>query len=303
MTRSEDATAAIVMRSSTGGLLSDCCDDGTGQVAGGRVGRLDDEGQAVHARRPGLDVPRGIARPSVLRAVHSSPPARTEPMGSSGRATSPPGRPPGSDPTSDRAGGASGGVRKADDRDEGGEGAGRADDVRMTGRATLTIGRGRVPGSVYRADAPSAKQTRPPTVSRPWLVTVSSRTNEHEAEADQQQAADVERQAAEADEGQDDRRAPQDAGHEVRVLELEEQPVEADREQDEGDVRVGQEVEEPLERVHRPARVTRAPVRSSGDRCWPATVTVLAVGVGEDLVERRGDAVDGAGRDGLARPE
>ena len=46
----------------------------------------------------------------------------------------------------------------------------------------------------------------------------------------EQQSGHVEGQAAEADEGEDDRDAAQDAGHEVRVLQLEDEPVEADRE-------------------------------------------------------------------------
>ena len=45
--------------------------------------------------------------------------------------------------------------------------------------------------------------------------------------------------------------APRIPVDEVRVLDLEDQPVEADREQDEGDVGVGEQVEEPLEGVHR----------------------------------------------------
>ena len=89
-----------------------------------------------------------------------------------------------------------------------------------------------------------------------------------DAEADEQQAADIERQAAEADEGEDDGERAQDAGDEVRVLELEQQSVEAEREQDEGDVRVGQQVQEATAagssqsrgRPRRPSRgVTAAP--------------------------------------------
>ena len=71
---------------------------------------------------------------------------------------------------------------------------------------------------------------------------------EHEQDdrqADEQQAGDVERQAAEADEREDQRDPAQDPGDEVGALELEEQPVEAERQQDERDVRVGQQVQEP----------------------------------------------------------
>ncbi len=44
-----------------------------------------------------------------------------------------------------------------------------------SGTATATSGAAGVPGAVYRVKAPSTKQTSPPTVSRPWLVTVVSR--------------------------------------------------------------------------------------------------------------------------------
>ena len=43
----------------------------------------------------------------------------------------------------------------------------------------------------------------------------------------------------------------QDAGDPVGILELEQQAVEADREQDERDIRVGQQVQERLQWVHR----------------------------------------------------
>ncbi len=46
--------------------------------------------------------------------------------------------------------------------------------VRRTGRATLTSGAVGVPGSVYRAAAPSATQTTAPMASNPWLVTCVS---------------------------------------------------------------------------------------------------------------------------------
>ena len=45
--------------------------------------------------------------------------------------------------------------------------------------------------------------------------------------------------------------ATEDAGHEVRALELEQQSVEPEGQQDERDVRVGEQVDERLERVHR----------------------------------------------------
>ena len=121
----------------------------------------------------------------------------------------------------------------------------------MTRTSTVTDGATGSPGCVYRADAPSTNATRPPTVSSPWLVTVSSSDEEQDRQADEEQAGHVERQAAEPDEGEDQRERAEDAGHPVGVLELEVEPVEPERQEDEGDVRVGQQVQEPLERVHR----------------------------------------------------
>ena len=46
-----------------------------------------------------------------------------------------------------------------------------------SGAATVTSGAVGVPGAVYSVNAPSTKQTSPPTVNRPWLVTVNSSTN------------------------------------------------------------------------------------------------------------------------------
>ncbi len=110
------------------------------------------------------------------------------------------------------------------------------------------------PGAVYSADAPSAKQMIPPIASRPWLVTVNSRTNSTIAEDDEQQAGDVERQAAEADEREDEREGARgcrsrSSGSGARTA-ARRTPM---REQDERDVRVGQQVEQRLERVHRAA--------------------------------------------------
>ena len=54
----------------------------------------------------------------------------------------------------------------------------------------------------------------------------------------QQEPGRVERQAAEANEGEDDRQAAEDPGDEVRVHQLVEQAQRADAEQQRGDVRV-----------------------------------------------------------------
>ena len=72
-----------------------------------------------------------------------------------------------------------------------------------------------------------------------------------------------------------------------------------EHEQDEGDVRVGQQVQEELERVH-PTTSVDAAERERDRAAPPATVTVLPVR-GRQHVRLRGrDPVDGAGRDGLA---
>ena len=90
----------------------------------------------------------------------------------------------------------------------------------------------------------------------------------------------------------------QDAGHEVGVAELEQQPVEADREQDEGDVRVGEQVQERLERVHAARPAAGAPSRLERHRL-AVDAHGPAVGQGDRVLERVGDAVDGAGGDRL----
>src|SRR5438094_2393078 len=59
---------------------------------------------------------------------------------------------------------------------------------------------------------------------------------QHHAQADQQQARDVERKTSETDEREDDRESPCKACDVVRVIDLEQQAVEAEREQDERDV-------------------------------------------------------------------
>ena len=121
----------------------------------------------------------------------------------------------------------------------------------MVGRPTATTGAVGLPESVYSAAAPSARQTRPPMVSRPWLVTVSSRTKRMTASPMSSRPPMLRGRLPKPMKARMMARAPSDAGHEVGVLELEEQAVEADHEQDEGDVGVGQQVQEALERAHR----------------------------------------------------
>ena len=53
---------------------------------------------------------------------------------------------------------------------------------------------------------------------------------QEDRQAEEEQSGHVERQAPEPDEGEDDRERTEDPGHEVRVLELEDQAVEADDE-------------------------------------------------------------------------
>ncbi len=119
--------------------------------------------------------------------------------------------------------------------------------VTMMGTATSTLGAVGVPGCVYRAEAPSTKATRPPMASRPWLVTVSSSTNRTMARTTSSSPAMLRGRLPKPMKARMMREGAQDAGHEVGVLELEEEPLEAQREQDEGDVRVGQQVQEPLD--------------------------------------------------------
>ncbi len=94
-----------------------------------------------------------------------------------------------------------------------------------------------------------------------------------------------------------DRQGAQDSGHEVRVLEFEQQAVEADREQDKRDVRIRQQVQELLERVHRKFVGRRARQRQrpglSGD------LHHASVGKGKDGVNAVRDTVDRTDRDGL----
>ena len=79
-------------------------------------------------------------------------------------------------------------------------------------------------GAEHEADEPRRRS------SRPWLTICVSRTNRTNPKADQQQARDVERQAAEADEREDERERAQDPGHEVRVLAARRSgPVDAER--------------------------------------------------------------------------
>ena len=104
-------------------------------------------------------------------------------------------------------------------------------------------------------------------------------------QADEQQPGDVEGQAAEADEGQDDGEGAQDAGHPVGVLQLEEESVEAQREEDEGDVGVGKQVQEPLERVH--VHSVDRGARPSQGRLAAGHLDDPAIRLGQQVVDGR----------------
>ena len=72
---------------------------------------------------------------------------------------------------------------------------------------------------------------------------------EHEqqqAQPDEQQPGDVQGKAPEPDEREDQAERADEPRQEVRVDELDDQPEPAEHEQQERDVRVGQQVEEPL---------------------------------------------------------
>ena len=187
-----------------------------------------------------------------------------------------------------------------DDGDQDREGAGQADDgeddgdrhrdVRRRRRARLRVERGRA-----QRDA----DDRP---DREEAVAGNLRLQQHQDQPqdDEEKPCHVEGQAPEADEGEEQGDRADDPGHEVRVLELEDQPVEADREQDEGDVGVREQVEERLERVHRDLHGDRVRGRQ---RDLPATRQRhrAAVGRREDLLDGRRDPVDCAGGDRLRR--
>ena len=79
------------------------------------------------------------------------------------------------------------------------------------------------PGSVYRADAPSAKQMIPPIASRPWLVTVSSRPNSTSPSTISIRPATLSGRLPKPMNARMSASAAEDAGHEVGVLELGEQ--------------------------------------------------------------------------------
>ncbi len=113
---------------------------------------------------------------------------------------------------------------------------------------------------------------------------------QHDPDTDEHQPTDVHRQAAEADHRQDDGDRTQDARHEVGVLELEQQAVDTHREEDERDVRVGQEAQQVLLHVHWQARRDRVGQRQ-GDGLTLHD-HAAAVGESEDLIKRPGDAVD-----------
>ncbi len=120
---------------------------------------------------------------------------------------------------------------------------------------------------------------------------------EHDRQPEQDHAGDVERQGPRSDEREDQREAADDARHEVRVHQFEQQAVEADREQDEGDVRVRQQVQELLERVHALFADRRAG-RVEGRR-RPVDRDLAPVGECEHVGDGRGDPVDRADSDGL----
>ena len=160
--------------------------------------------------------------------------------------------------------------------------------------ATAASGSNGSPGCVNRADAPSAKQTSPPAPSSPWLVTVSSRPKRTTASRISSRPPTLSGRLPNPMNARTIASAPRMPGHEVGVLELEQQPVEPDREQDERDVRVRQEVEDLLERVHR-----QLLERGAGQvevRSTPADRDRPAVGERDDCIDVVGEAVDRANR-------
>ena len=92
--------------------------------------------------------------------------------------------------------------------------------VTITAGATLTAGSNGSPGSVNRADAPSAKQTRPPTPSRPWLVTVTSSPNRTIARMMSSRPPTLSGSAPRPMNARIRASPPEDPGHEVRAPQL-----------------------------------------------------------------------------------
>ena len=92
--------------------------------------------------------------------------------------------------------------------------------VAITTGATLTTGSNGSPGSVNRADAPSAKQTRPPTPRRPWLVTVTSSPNRTMASRISSRPPTLSGSAPRPMNARISARRAEDAGHEVRAPQL-----------------------------------------------------------------------------------
>ena len=118
---------------------------------------------------------------------------------------------------------------------------------------------------------------------------------QHHAQADQQQARDVERKTSETDEREDDRESPCKACDVVRVIDLEQQAVEAEREQDERDVRITQKPEQALDRAHR-LLLDGRPAECEGDLSSAGEGDRATVGKCDQFVGRPCHAVDGVRR-------
>ena len=98
----------------------------------------------------------------------------------------------------------------------------------MTGHATLHVGRRWACRAPCTARPRPARSRRcPPIVSRPWLVTVSSRTNRTTPRPISSSPAMLSGRLPKPMNARMIADAADDAGHEVRVAELEEQAVEA----------------------------------------------------------------------------
>ena len=145
-----------------------------------------------------------------------------------------------------------------------------------SGAATVTSGAVGEPGRRVERERAQHEADEPADGQEAVAGHGQLEDEQQDGQTDEDQAGHVERQAAEADEREDQRDRAEDAGHEVRALELEQQAVEAERQQDERDVRIGQQVDDRLERVHAEHRRTRRRSSSSvtgSDRTstvWPS---------------------------------
>ena len=171
----------------------------------------------------------------------------------------------------------------------------------MTSVSTLTEGATGVARLGVQGRRSQGEGHQPADRQQPTAGHRPLQHEEHHREADEDEAGDVERQAAEADEGQDECERAQDAGHVVGVLQLEEDAVEPEREEDEGDVGVAEQVQERLEGVHaQPLDLRSGGLEQDG---LAGHRHGRAVRLRQQILDRIGLEVDGTGSERLVDGE